>query len=177
DSEVSAVSDLGAIEDKFRVFGWEVARADGHDLAGVKQIFSRFDRVSDRPKVLIADTIKGKGVSFMHGIACGDQTYHFHAGAPSLKDYLAAVGELTSRTNARLSRLGRPPLTLASAPLPVRSAPAKPERLVLAYGDELLEIARSRPEIVVLDADLLSDCGIEAFKEQLPDRFIQCGIA
>src|SRR5712672_236444 len=116
DSAVSAVSDLGAIEDKFRVFGWEVARADGHDLRTVKEIFARFDRVTDRPKVLIADTIKGKGVSFMEGLACGDQTYHFHAGAPSLKDYLAAVAELTARTNERLSRLGQPPLTLASAP-------------------------------------------------------------
>ena len=44
-----------------------------------------FATVTDRPKVLIADTIKGKGVSFMEGLACGDQTYHFHAGAPSLE--------------------------------------------------------------------------------------------
>src|SRR5436190_3288868 len=72
DSAVSAVSDLGAIEEKFRVFGWEVARADGHDLRAVKEVFARFDRISDRPKVLIADTIKGKGVSFMEGLACGD---------------------------------------------------------------------------------------------------------
>src|SRR5436305_4961848 len=56
-------------------------------------------------------------------------------------------------------------------------SPSSPEKLVLAYGDELLELARSRPEIVVLDADLLSDCGIEAFKQELPERFIECGIA
>src|SRR5437762_1869688 len=96
DSAVSAVSDLGVIEDKFRAFGWEVARADGHDLRKIKEIFAAFDRVTDRPKVLIADTIKGKGVSFMEGLACGDATYHFHAGAPSLKDYLAAVDEITT---------------------------------------------------------------------------------
>ena len=127
--------------------------------------------------MLIADTIKGKGVSFMEGLACGDQTYHFHAGAPSLKDYLAAVGELVARINARLSRLGHPALVLASAPLPERIAPVAPERLVLAYGDELLQMARSRTDIVVMDGDLLSDCGIEAFKEELPERFIECGIA
>src|SRR5437667_1015311 len=40
DSAVAAVSDLGAIEEKFRVFGWEVARADGHDLTSVKKIFA-----------------------------------------------------------------------------------------------------------------------------------------
>jgi transketolase len=177
DSAVAAVSDLGPLEDKFRAFGWEVQRADGHDFRAIRNVFDHFTTVTDRPKVFIADTIKGKGVSFMEGLACGDQTYHFHAGAPSLKDYLAAVGELAGGVNARLAALGAPPLRLASAPLPVRVAPAKPERLVVAYGDELLKMARTRKEIVVLDGDLLSDCGIEAFKEELPERFIECGIA
>src|SRR5439155_1391467 len=101
DSAVSAVSDLGRIEDKFRAFGWDVRRVDGHDFRAIHDAFSHFATVADRPKVLIADTIKGKGVSFMEGLAGGDETYHFHAGAPSLKDYLAAVAELTSRTNER----------------------------------------------------------------------------
>ncbi len=177
DSAVAAVSDLGPIEEKFRVFGWEVARADGHDLRRVKQIFAGFDRVTDRPKVLVADTIKGRGVSFMEGLACGDATYHFHAGAPSLKDYLAAVAEITARVDASLAALNQPSIAVNRAPLPQRVAPAKPEKLVLAYGDELLQMARTRKEIVVLDGDLLSDCGIEAFKAELPDRFIECGIA
>jgi transketolase len=153
-----------------------VRRADGHDFAAIRR-FRALRNGRRSPKVLIADTIKGKGVSFMEGLACGDQTYHFHAGAPSLKDYLAAVEELTTRIDARLSRLGKPALRLAGAPQPVRVAPVKPERLVLAYGDELLQMARTRPEIVVLDGDLLSDCGIEAFKAELPERFIECGIA
>jgi transketolase len=177
DSAVAAVSDLGPIEDKFRAFGWEVRRADGHDFGAIRAAFAHFATVTDRPKVLIADTIKGKGVSFMEGLACGDQTYHFHAGAPSLENYLAAVDELTTKINGRLARLGKPPLELQSAPQPVRVAPVKPERLVLAYGDELLQMARTRREIVVMDGDLLSDCGIEAFKEELPERFIECGIA
>jgi transketolase len=177
DSAVAAVSDLGAIEDKFRVFGWAVARADGHDLRAVKDVFAAFDRVTDRPKVLIADTIKGKGVSFMEGLACGDATYHFHAGAPSLKDYLAAVDEITNRVNATLEMSKQSPIALQHAALPIRVAPVKPEKLVLAYGDELLQMARTRPDIVVLDGDLLSDCGIEAFKAELPERFIECGIA
>src|SRR6478672_7461752 len=143
DSAVAAVSDLGRLEDKFKAFGWEVRRAGGHDFAAIRGAFAHFATVTDRPKVLIADTIKGKGVSFMEGLACGDQTYHFHAGAPQ----------------------------------PARVAPVKPERLVLAYGDELLQMARTRTDIVVMDGDLLSDCGIEAFKEELPDRFIECGIA
>ena len=177
DSAVSAVSDLGPLEDKFRAFGWNVARVDGHDLQAVSDAFSCFAAVTDRPHVLLADTIKGKGVSFMEGLACGDQTYHFHAGAPSLKDYTAALAELVARVNGALSSLGQAPIDVTPVPVPIRQAPSKPDRLVVAYGDELLQMARQRNDIVVLDADLLSDCGIEAFKEELPERFIECGIA
>ncbi len=177
DTAVAAVSDLGPIEDKFRCFGWEVRRGDGHDFRVLRETLAHFATVTDKPKVFIADTIKGKGVSFMEGIACGDPTYHFHAGAPSLEHYVKATRELIARVNAKLESLGHTPATLTAAPLPVRLAPTNPEKIVLAYGDELLEMARHRPEIVVMDADLLSDCGIEAFKAELPERFIECGIA
>ena len=177
DTLVSAVSDLGPLEEKFRAFGWEVQRGDGHDAATIERVLAHFATVTDRPKVFIADTIKGKGVSFMEGLACGDQTYQFHAGAPSLENYLAATNELLERVNAKLETLGEATVSLASGPLPVRITPSKPEKIVLAYGDELLAMARQRPEIVVLDADLLSDCGIEAFRAELPDRFVECGIA
>src|SRR2546427_3295786 len=152
DSAVAAVSDLGAIEEKFRAFGWEVARAGGHDLRAIGDAFARFAHVTDRPKVLIADTVKGKGVSFMEGLASGDQTYHFHAGAPSLEDYVAAVAEIAARVDARLQAAGQPALALASAPPPIRIVPSKPERLGVAHGDERLAMARQRPEVVVLDA-------------------------
>lgn len=177
DTAVAAVSDLGDIEAKFRIFGWEVRRGDGHDFAVLRDALAHFDTVTDKPKVFIADTIKGKGVSFMHGIACGDQTYHFHAGAPTLENYVKATRELIARINDRLESLGQQKVALEAAPLPVRIAPKHPEKIVLAYGDELLAMARDRKEIIVMDADLLSDCGIEAFKAELPERFIECGIA
>jgi transketolase len=177
DTAVAAVSDLGPLEEKFRVFGWEVRRGDGHDFRVLRDTLAYFDTVTDKPKVFIADTIKGRGVSFMEGIACGDQTYHFHAGAPSLENYVKGTRELIARVNERLAGLNRPAAALTASPLPVRVAPKKPEKIVLAYGDELLAMARQRPEIIVMDADLLSDCGIEAFKAELPQRFIECGIA
>jgi transketolase len=177
DSTVAAVSDLGAIEEKFRAFGWATRRVDGHDFRAIGDALAGLAAIDDQPGVIIADTVKGRGVSFMEGLACGDQTYHFHAGAPSLTDYVAAVRELTTRVDATLTARGLAPLALARSPLPSRLVPSNPERLVLAYGDELLQMARVRKEIVVLDADLLSDCGIEAFKAELPDRFIECGIA
>jgi transketolase len=177
DSTVAAVSDLGALEDKLRAFGWELGRVDGHDFVAIRGALASLRQTGDKPKVLIADTVKGRGVSFMEGLACGDQTYHFHAGAPSLEHYLAAVGEILDRVNGRLAALDRRPVSLAPSPLPTRVVPSRPERLVVAYGDELVQLARSHPEIVVLDADLLSDCGIEAFKAEFADRFVECGIA
>src|SRR5207302_5537331 len=65
DSAVAAVSDLGAIEEKFRAFGWEVRRVDGHDFRAIRDAFAHLATVGDRPKALIADTVKGKGVSVM----------------------------------------------------------------------------------------------------------------
>ena len=177
DQTIAAVSDLGRLDEKFHAFGWAVRRVSGHDLPALRGVFRELAAIRDQPKVVIADTIKGRGVSFMEGVAHGDGTYRFHAGAPSLNDYIAAVGELVTRINRRLEADGLPSLALGGAPLPRRAAPSNPERLVVAYGEELLQIARERPEVVVLDADLLSDCGIEAFKAALPDRFIECGIA
>jgi transketolase len=127
DSTVAAVSDLGPIEEKFRAFGWDVRRANGHDFAAIQDAFAHFATVTDQPHVLIADTIKGRGVSFMEGLACGDQTYHFHAGAPSLENYVAAVAELRERIDGRLASAGQAPLQLEPAPQPVRIAPKNPE--------------------------------------------------
>src|SRR6266853_6613410 len=47
DSSVAAVSDLGRIEDKFRAFGWEVQRADGHDFRAIRNVFDHFGTIAD----------------------------------------------------------------------------------------------------------------------------------
>src|SRR3989440_874799 len=60
DSAVAAVSDLGPINEKFRAFGWEVRRVDGHDFRAIRDAFAHVATVGDRPKALIADTVKGK---------------------------------------------------------------------------------------------------------------------
>ena len=177
DAAVAAVSDLGPIEEKFRAFGWTVRRVAGHDLRAFRDAFRALDAIRDRPKAIVADTIKGRGVSFMEAAAAGGDTYRFHAGAPSSEDYDAAVAELVARIDERLEAARAPRLVLAGQSLPAGESPSHPQRLVSAYGDELVEIARSHGDIVVLDADLLSDCGIEAFRSAFPDRFIECGIA
>ncbi len=62
------VLDLGSIEEKFKVFGWQTHAANGHDVKDLHQGLSALINIRDnRPKVLIADTIKGKGVPRLEG--------------------------------------------------------------------------------------------------------------
>lgn len=61
------VLQLDRIEDRWDSFGWDVHRADGHDVAALENILRRLDYTTGKPHVIIADTICGKGVSYMEG--------------------------------------------------------------------------------------------------------------
>jgi transketolase len=178
DTFVDRVSDLGDIEAKVRAFGWAVDRCDGHDPHAIEAALARLSSGGDRPRLLVADTIKGRGVTFMESGATGDDgLYRFHSGAPSEEHYEAGLGELVDRVDGILAGAGMTPLALDAIPFPGRSAPAAPQRLISAYSEELVSLGRSHPEIVALDGDLMVDTGALAFAREFPDRFIECGIA
>ena len=178
DTFVDRVSDLGDIEAKVRSFGWAVDRCDGHDPQSIEAALARLGDAGDRPRLLIADTIKGRGVSFMEsGAVGGDGLYRFHSGAPSVEHYEAGVAELVDRIDRTLLSVGLPPLVLDEVPFPGRYVPKSPQRLIDAYSNELVSLGRSHPEIVALDGDLMVDTGVLDFAREFPDRFIECGIA
>lgn len=180
DTWVHLVSDLGKLEEKFRSFGWEVARHDGHDFEALRKTFAHFKTITDRPQILIADTIKGKGVSFMESTAQGEDEsllYKFHSGAPSHSNYEGALEELKSKLDAGLTKAGLKPIALEGMDFPVRFVPKDPQKLVAAYGDELLKLGGERKDIVALDGDLMLDTGLIPFKDKYPERFFECGIA
>jgi transketolase len=184
DTWVEDVSDLGDLEAKLRAFGWHVERCDGHDLQALSDTFARLRGITERPKILIADSVKGAGVSeFVSPAAMQPDgwRYKFHSGAPpvvtSWDGYERAVEELVSRANDMLERAGQPPLELESRPAPFRSNPEGVQRLVPAYASALVECAERDPRIVALDADLILDTGLIPFRERFPNRFIECGIA
>jgi len=84
--EVMPLGDLGA---KFRAFGWATSTCDGHDFASLQTAFQK-GISSERPSAILAQTVKGKGVSFMEGNAL----WH---GAPLTEPlYQAALGELAA---------------------------------------------------------------------------------
>lgn len=76
------------IDEKFRAFGWQVEETDGHDVAALRNAFQKLSRASGKPTLLIANTVKGKGVSFM------EKQKQWHHGVPSDEQYLLAMDEL-----------------------------------------------------------------------------------
>ena len=111
DVKVAQTSDLGDLEAKFAAFGWHVARCDGHDPQAFAETLDALRKIEDKPKIIIADTVKGKGVSFMESTAMtpGDKLYRYHSGAPSADDYSRAVTELDRAGERQAGRAGRAP--------------------------------------------------------------------
>ncbi len=76
------------VDKKFESFGWHVILVDGHDMAAILDAFAKAREVKDQPTVIIASTVKGKGVSFME-----DQV-GWHGKAPSDEELEKALNEL-----------------------------------------------------------------------------------
>ncbi len=196
DKPTEEIVSLGDLETKLRAFGWDVTAVDGHDHAALREAFARFRDTDGAPKALVAKTVKGRGVSFMEhpvALAEGGGTYRWHAGAPGDEPFARALAELEARLAERCAALGLEPPALepvedegavrglegepeSGAGARVRS-PVTDEYVVEAYGETLLELGAERDDLIVLDADLASDCRTRAFELAYPDRFVQCGIA
>ena len=180
DYSVERTSSLGDLVAKFAAFGWHVERIDGHDTLLLEETFARINQITDRPKVIVADTVKGKGVSFMEGTSIDSdvEMFLFHSGAPQAADYTRAAQELLDGINARAGGMGGQVVETETINRPA-AAPAagKPVGLFGAYTEALLKAAERRPELVALDADLIKDMGLIPFAEAHPGRFFECGIA
>lgn len=87
------VMPTGPLNEKWAAFGWNVIEADGHDYAALADAFAKARSVKDKPSVILAHTIKGKGVSFM------ERVYTWHGKAPNDEQYAKAKGELSAVLN------------------------------------------------------------------------------
>ncbi len=84
---------LGDIDAKLRAFGWNVVDVNGHDVEALIKVFDSIPNNPDGvPTIIVADTIKGKGVSFMEGLA------KWHGGAPNAQEWEQIQKELTGGT-------------------------------------------------------------------------------
>lgn len=81
DGKVEDVAGLSNLKEKFEAFGFDTAEIDGHDFEQLEKAFDSARQCKDKPFVIIAKTVKGKGVSFMenqvgwHGVAPNDEQY------------------------------------------------------------------------------------------------------
>ena len=87
DGKVSDVMDVAPLDKKYEAFGWHVQTIDGHDFAAIDAAVTAAEW-DERPSVIICNTIKGKGVSYMENAA------GWHGKAPNAEEYAVAVREL-----------------------------------------------------------------------------------
>lgn len=97
---VKDIVDPLVIEDKLRAFGWEVVSINGHSTSEIRSAFKQLENVKGRPKAIVADTIKGRGISFMEHPAAMEKDngyYYWHAKVPNREEYLNAILEIRQR--------------------------------------------------------------------------------
>ncbi|MFE5430560.1 transketolase [Peribacillus simplex] len=75
-------------EKRWEAFGWNVITCDGHDFTEIKQAFDEAKQTSGKPTIIIANTVKGKGVSFM------ENAYLWHSRVPTDEELSSAIKEL-----------------------------------------------------------------------------------
>lgn len=86
--EVSATIGSNNVKERFEAFGWDVQEIDGHNITEIKTAFGKAKTADGRPKAIVCNCIKGKGLSFM------ENDNSWHKGVPSNEQYEIAVKEL-----------------------------------------------------------------------------------
>ena len=164
--------------------GWRVLEGDGHDLRALYAALS--DAVDDGvPTVVLAQTVIGKGVSFMEGLA------EFHGRGLTAEEYSRAMHELGLDPGELDEARARRTLPCKVAAL-THETPAVPLALGTprtrdageradcrgAWGEALADIAAANPDvpIAVFDCDLATSVKTEEFASVRPDGFVQCGV-
>lgn len=164
DGKVADIKSIEPIADKWRSFGWHVIEVDGHNLQEITNALDMADETKGKPTLILAQTVKGKGVSCMEGKA------GYHGVPPSWEELQLAAKEIG--------------FVLEEEDHPVQStkstgAPSGPETLGTRdmYGKVLAELGMENEDIVVLDADLSSSTKSGNFREKFPERFFNMGVA
>jgi transketolase len=164
---------LDVYAERARAFGWHTIEIDGHDVEAIDRAYAEAIGTSGRPTVVIARTIKGKGVA-----AVEDKNgYH---GKP-LDDPSDAIAELGGARHLPLTiakpdrasahRFPTAPLELPRYPVGEQVATRK------AYGEALAALGAARGDVVVLDGEVSNSTFAEIFAKAHPDRYFEMYIA
>lgn len=88
DGRVADVMNIQCVVSKWKAFGWHVIEIDGHDFEQIEKAFEEAEKIKGKPTMIIANTIKGKGVSFMEGQA------GWHGKTPSEEECSVCLKEI-----------------------------------------------------------------------------------
>jgi transketolase len=193
DGDVREVMDIDPVAAKYKSFNWHVIEIDGHDMGQILSAFARARAEKGRPSVIIANTVKGKGVSYMenvagwHGIAPGDDEQFRKAiddiACPSLSsehtgELLKKAGKYQEAKQAELMKelpsFGNGYWWNRQQDMRVEMEPTR-----TGFGRSLASIGDDR-RIVTIHADISSSIKIADFEKGHPermDRVFSVGIA
>lgn len=168
--------DLSVYKNRISAFGWETIVIDGHHLPQVRTAFEQATRSIDKPVMIIARTLKGKGVSFI------EDKNGWHGKAlkkDELKRALEELGPVDRSLKGQVPEPGdkRPPESRPRNIRPAAYTGEKPVSTRQAYGSALVRIFSHFPEMVVLDGEVSNSTFAELFKETHKDRFFEMFIA
>ncbi len=175
--------DLGQFERRWRGFGWHTITIDGHDMNAILDAYAEARTVKGRPTMIVAGTVKGKGVSFTEGkdgwhgkaIKKGDE---LNAALAELEAQMVPAGngiDLAGRIARPSSRPTAPTAPKPVAPPAYALGDAVATRE--AYGTALAKLGAADERVVALDADVKNSTFSERFEKIFPDRFHQNFIA
>jgi len=169
--EVMPIEPLAA---KWRAFNWRVLEINGHSMADILEATEMAQATKGQPAVIIAHTVKGKGISFM------ENQCDWHGRAPSDEQFIQAMVELGGGDDKQVKANPTPaPQSYAGLPqdstLPSNTCEQVPTRD--AYGEVLVELGEEYPDLVVLEADISKSTRTCHFARRFPGRFFQFGVA
>ncbi|MBP1750067.1 MAG: transketolase [Deltaproteobacteria bacterium] len=168
--------DLSAYERRIAAFGWKTILVDGHSFPQILDAFEKVLNVSGQPVMIIARTIKGKGVSFI------EDRNGWHGKVLNKDEFERALVELGSVDRSMTGEISKPENVMPEAALPKEVAnisyPAgKPVATRRAYGNALDRIYPRFPEIVALDGEVSNSTYADIFGKRYPERFFEMYIA
>ena len=168
--------DLNAYKKRISSFGWKTEVIDGHNLDEILLAYKKAFKSKDVPVMIIAKTVKGKGVSFI------EDRNGWHGKALNREQYEQALKELGEVDKTFRGEISKPDDLRPDNHTPQKASDVvySPDKLVAtrrAYGNALKRIYPEFPDMVVLDAEVSNSTYSEILQDAYPGRFFEMYIA
>ncbi|HYM11635.1 MAG TPA: transketolase [Bryobacterales bacterium] len=174
--------DMETYAARWRAFGWQPLIVDGHDIPALLRAYDRAAQTAERPTVVLARTLKGRGISF------AEDLNGWHGRALKKEEAERAIQALEARLSgfgARWRAKGPAPAAGAGpdgtgAAATMAKPPYQPGDSVAtreAFGAALAALGAANPRVVALDGDVKNSTYSEEFQKKFPERFFQGFIA